>query len=217
MIENRIEKKFVFQPGDKSIDYLLIDGFFKKIFKPRLINTIYLDTLDFKNIWDNINGFSKRTKHRIRWYNNIEDDEVFFEEKNKKNQTTIKNKIRMGKFKSEDDLLLYLNSSKFTKDFGFKYRFNLKKILKVSYKRSYFSDPKNKVRITFDENIFVNRNVKKKQMGLFLDNNILEVKYNILDSNYCNSLLLNSKITNRNKKYSKYVQSFLNINESGLI
>ena len=43
------------------------------------------------------------------------------------------------------------------------------------------------------------------------------MKYDVKDSNYCNELILNSKLENRNKKYSKYVQSFVEMNDSGLI
>ena len=54
-------------------------------------------------------------------------------------------------------------------------------------------------------------------MGIWLENNVLELKYKLKDSNYCNELIKNSKLNQRNKKYSKYIQSFIDINESGLV
>ena len=68
-----------------------------------------------------------------------------------------------------------------------------------------------------DQNITVNKKYINNKFGICLDKNIIELKYNVADSNYCNKLILNSKLENRNKKYSKYVQSFVEMNESGLI
>ena len=217
MTESRIEKKFVFFEGDDSYKYFLISGMFKKIYFERIVNSIYIDNENFKNVWDNINGFSQRSKYRIRWYNNLKNSKVFFEEKKKLNQTTFKNKNEIGPFKNEEELMIFLNSDKFQKNFLSKYKYNLKNILKVSYKRSYFIDPKKKIRVTLDQNIAVNKKYINNKFGISLDKNIIELKYNVVDSNYCNELILNSKLENRNKKYSKYVQSFVEMNESGLI
>ena len=79
-MEQRIEKKFVFLPGDKrKIDLLKIEGFFKKIYFNRRVNSIYYDTIDLNCLWDNINGYSNRNKYRVRWYDKIQNSEVFFE------------------------------------------------------------------------------------------------------------------------------------------
>ena len=95
-MEQRIEKKFVFLPGDKKkIDLLIIEGFFKKLYKNRRVNSIYYDTNDLDCLWDNINGFSNRDKYRVRWYNEINNSEVFFEKKKKINQITQKTKINL--------------------------------------------------------------------------------------------------------------------------
>ena len=66
MTESRIEKKFVFLEGDDSYKYFLISGMFKKIYFERTVNSIYIDNENFRNVWDNINGFSQRSKYRIR-------------------------------------------------------------------------------------------------------------------------------------------------------
>ena len=83
MREMRLEKKFVYQNGDISYKSFLINGMFKKIYPNRKINSIYFDCENLKNVWDNINGFSKRIKIRLRWYNNLFNKEVFLEEKKK--------------------------------------------------------------------------------------------------------------------------------------
>ncbi len=82
-MEQRIEKKFPFLPGDKKkIDIFKIQGFFKKLYTNRRVNSIYYDTFDLNCLWDNINGLSNRDKYRVRWYNTINNSEVFFEKKN---------------------------------------------------------------------------------------------------------------------------------------
>ena len=81
-MEQRLEKKFVFLPGDnRKIEILKIEGFFKKIYYKRRVNSIYYDTIDLNCLWDNINGFSNRDKYRVRWYDDINNSEVFFEKK----------------------------------------------------------------------------------------------------------------------------------------
>ncbi len=217
MTESRIEKKFVFLDGDNSYRYFLISGMFKEIYIERIVNSIYLDNENFKNVWDNINGFSQRSKYRVRWYNDLKNSKVFLEEKNKLNQTTFKKKSEIGPFKNEKDLMIFLNSNEFQKKYLFKYKYNLKNVLKVSYKRSYFIDPKKKIRVTLDQNITVNKKYINNNFGISLDKNIIELKYDVTDSNYCNQLILNSRLDNRNKKYSKYVQSFVEMNDSGFI
>ena len=76
---------------------------------------------------------------------------------------------------------------------------------------------KKKIRVTLDQNITINKKYINDNFGISLDKNIIELKYDVKDSNYCNELILNSKLENRNKKYSKYVQSFVEMNDSGLI
>ena len=217
MNESRIEKKFVYSEGDDSYRYFLISGLFKKIYFERMVHSIYFDNENLKNVWDNINGFSQRSKYRIRWYNDLKNSKVFLEEKNKLNQTTFKKKSEIGPFKNEKDLMIFLNSNEFQKKYLFKYKYNLKNVLKVSYKRSYFIDPKKKIRVTLDQNITVNKKYINNNFGISLDKNIIKLKYDVTDSNYCNQLILNSRLDNRNKKYSKYVQSFVEMNDSGFI
>ena len=50
-----------------------------------------------------------------------------------------------------------------------------------------------------------------------LDETILELKYDLKNSNYVNKLIKFNNLKNRNKKFSKYVYSFICSNESGFI
>jgi hypothetical protein len=217
-MEQRIEKKFVFLPGDKrKIDQLKIEGFFKKIYFNRRVNSIYFDTIDLNCLWDNINGFSNRNKFRVRWYDNIQNSEVFFEKKTKINQTTQKIKISLGKFKNEDDLNSFLKSNDFVNAILKITSLNLVQVLNVSYNREYFIDTENKLRITFDQKITTHQNSEGKFYKNFADvsNNILEFKYANENSKYVRKKMYDLNFNVRNQKFSKYVQSFMILNEMG--
>tara|TARA_B110000037_G_C17039149_1_gene472913 strand:- start:341 stop:1000 length:660 start_codon:yes stop_codon:yes gene_type:complete len=218
-MEQRIEKKFVFLPGDqKKIDLLIIEGFFKKLYKNRRVNSIYYDTHDLDCLWDNINGFSNRDKYRVRWYDEINNSEVFFEKKRKINQTTQKSKISLGIFKNQVHLNKFLDSENFINKVFSVTTLNLKKTLNVSYNRDYYIDNKNKLRITLDKKILTHKNFDKKFNSNFItvDHNILEFKYLNEDSGYIRETIDSLKFNLRNQKFSKYVHSFLLLEEIGL-
>jgi hypothetical protein len=219
-MEQRLEKKFVFLPGDsRKIELLKIEGFFKKIFYKRRVNSIYYDTIDYGCLWDNINGFSNRDKYRVRWYDNVNNSEVFFERKKKINQTTQKTKISLGHFKDQKDLYKFLESKNFVNAIFKITALNLIKVLNVSYNRDYYIDNKNRLRITFDENIITHQNFDEKFFKNFveLNNNILEFKYLDEDSKYVREKIYDLNFNLRNQKFSKYVQSFMVLNEMGYI
>ena len=215
MSEIRIEKKFVYQEGDESYKYFLINSMIKKIYLKRRVNSIYFDTEDFKNVWDNINGFGDRLKIRLRWYDNLDHSDVFLEEKIKKNFTTIKKVVKLGNFENYLKLENFILKKLKTNNLFLKKKINLNKILYVSYDREYFIHQTKKLRFTLDKNIKVYLNYAKKPINM--DKNILEIKYDPQYSNFCNKFLIENKLKNRNQKFSKYVNSFIELNESGLI
>ena len=216
MESNRIEKKFVYIEGDDSYKFFLINGMFKKLYPDRKINSLYFDTDDLKNVWDNINCFSNREKIILIWYNELNNSEVYLEQKKKNNLTTIKNVVLLGKFRNTNDLFEQINKEKFfLKSFLLKRKINLKKTVWVSYKRKYFIDPLKKLRITLDNSIKVYHSEKLKK--IFIDKSVLEMKYKVNNSSYVNNLINQNFLQNRNQKYSKYVNSFIELNDSGLI
>lgn len=44
---------------------------FHNIYYPRYVNSLYLDTVDLRNYWDNLRGANNRMKIRIRWYGQL--------------------------------------------------------------------------------------------------------------------------------------------------
>tara|TARA_B100000780_G_scaffold135638_1_gene95011 strand:+ start:554 stop:1213 length:660 start_codon:yes stop_codon:yes gene_type:complete len=217
-MEQRIEKKFVFLPGDKKkIDLLKIEGFFKKIYFNRRVNSIYYDTIDLNCLWDNINGYSNRNKYRVRWYDKIQNSEVFFEKKTKINQTTQKIRVSLGKFKDNESLNNFLKTNEFINKIFDITTLNLVRVLNVSYDRDYYICTENKLRITFDQKITTHQNSDGKFFKNFVDlnNNILEFKYLNENSEYVRNKMYNLNFNVRNQKFSKYVQSFMVLNEMG--
>ena len=113
----------------------------KSLFKPRVISSIYLDTVDMNMFHDSEEGVLPRKKVRIRWYN---EDKKF----------TLENKTSSieGRFKvtSKLDSSILDNELKIKSRMDSQYGL-IQPILKVSYERSYFM--LNNMRITFDKNI----------------------------------------------------------------
>ena len=215
MSEIRIEKKFVYQEGDDSYKFFLLNGNFRRIFSPRKINSLYFDTESLKNVWDNINGFGDRTKIRLRWYNNLNNSDVFFEEKIKKNFTTIKKVSKIGNFKNIQSLNKFIiEKLDYIKPI-IKKKNNLSKTVSVTYDRDYFIESSKKLRVTVDNNIKVF--LKDSYKPLKIDKHILEIKYDPKYSNFINKFLIDNKMMNRNQKFSKYVNSVLDLNDCGLI
>ena len=138
--------------------------------------------------------------------------------KKKINQITQKTKIKLGKFENLDHLNNFLQSKDFEKKILQITTLNLKKTLSVSYNRDYYIDTKKKLRITLDEKIKTCKNTDKKFINSFvgLDHNILEFKYSNKDSGEVREKIKKLNFNFRNQKFSKYVQSFLLLEEMGL-
>ena len=153
----------------------------------------------------------------MRWYDNINNSEVFFEKKTKINQTTQKIKLSLGKFKDQKDLIDFLKTNEFINKIFEITTLNLVQVLNVSYNRDYYIDTENKLRITFDEKIATHQNSNGKFFKNFVDlnNNVLEFKYADENSEYVRNKMFNLNFNVRNKKFSKYVQSFMTLNEMG--
>ena len=212
----RLEKKFVYSQGDTYHKFFLISGMFKKIFPKRIVNSIYFDTEKYKDVWDNINGFGNRCKTRLRWYNSLNNSQVNIEEKRKIGFVTNKKVEAIGKFENFEHLDTYINSKDFLNHkFLLKKKINLKKILFIQYQRNYYQLSNRKLRVTVDEKLKIF--YKYPDRFIDLDKIILELKYDSKDSYYVNSLIKSNNLNSRNKKFSKYVNSFIEMNDSALV
>ena len=215
-MENRLEKKFVYEQGDFSFQLFLISGMFKKIYPNRVVNSIYLDSHAHKDVWDNINGFGNRKKIRIRWYNNLLDTKAFLEVKKKIGFITQKQVAELAKFKNYQNLDLFIKQEKYMKnELIIEKKINLKKILFIQYQRNYFELPNKKLRITIDTNLKIFQDYPLRYINI--DKTIVELKYKVENSTYVNDFIKNNYLNNRNQKFSKYVNSFLEMHENAYI
>jgi len=212
----RLEKKFVYNEGDTYHNFFLISGMFKNVFPKRVVNSIYFDTEKYKDVWDNINGFGNRRKLRLRWYDELKNSQVNFEEKKKIGFVTQKHVESIGTYENFEKLSNFIKSKSFLKNkFILRKKVNLKTILFIQYHRNYFQLPNNKLRVTVDEKLRIFYKYPDKFIDL--DKIIVELKYDVKDSNFVNSFIKSNNLNTRNQKFSKYVSSFIEMNECGLI
>ena len=215
MNDFRIEKKFVFGKFYESniIKILLTNGF-TETFSSRKINSIYLDTQNFDFAKDNINGVSKRKKIRFRWYNNNL-NEIFLEEKNKQNFQVNKIVSKIPFLVDKDyivrDLKRYLDKNK-NKVSNYNYKF----VLKTNYTRSYWVSADKQLRATVDTNIKTS-SINSLYNLFDLNETILEFKFHPDKEEHFRNLYSSQNFIFRTKKFSKYIQSFNILDDSGLI
>lgn len=216
MTDSRLEKKFVYFNGDQSFKLFLSLGMFKEPYPARIVNSIYFDTPNLRDVWDNINGYGLRKKIRIRWYNDLNNSNVYLEEKKKINFLTQKKTELLGKFSNYEEFKKY-----FQKDLSNKInifinkKLNLKSTLFVQYRRNYFELNNKKLRVTLDQNLKIFLQYPNKFINL--DKTILELKYKKKDAEFVRKFVNETKLNNRNQKFSKYVNSFIELNNCGFI
>ncbi len=215
MNEKRIEKKFVF--GKHKQDFIkkfLISNGFVKHFPNRKITSIYLDTIDYDFAKDNINGVSERKKIRFRWYNDDE-TKINLEEKNKKNFMVWKNIKKIEIINDKKQLISKLKEYFYSTYLKNMNRFNYKFILKTDYKRSYWISMNKKFRVTIDVD-FNTSSLRNFLKPIYLPDTILEFKFSPeYESDFRRSFNLQS-YGFRNQKYSKYIRSFIALEDTGL-
>lgn len=215
MNQNRIEKKFVF--GKYKVDFLekiLISKGFIKSFSSRNVSSIYLDTFNFDFVKDNINGVSQRKKIRFRWYND-DFSKIYLEEKNKQNFLVKKNISKAINLKKDQNLVQNLQKYFLSLDQIYN-NFNFRFVLKTNYLRSYWINNEKNIRATIDTNLSTSP-INDLNRKLDLNETILEFKFSPSNEGLFRNLFSQNNFNLRSKKYSKYLQSFSILDDSGLI
>ena len=165
----------------------------KALFKPRVISSIYLDTVDMNMFHDSEEGVLPRKKVRIRWY---DEDKKF----------TLENKTSSieGRFKvtSKFDSSLLDNELKMKSRIDSQYGL-IQPILKVSYERSYFM--LNNMRITFDKNITYQYLRTENNRKYFEPERVVEIKIPIS----CSDGFVEKHIPYPTARFSKYSRGLL--------
>ena len=213
----RYERKFIVPVTIKhNIIYLISNnpGHFSEIYKERQINNIYLDTLNFNYLKDNINGNTIRKKVRIRWYGNLYGNvQPILEIKIKSGLVGTKKSFKLPTININQDINIQdfrnilrlaelpqnILSEVILLDFT----------LLNSYSRKYFLSSCNQIRLTYDSNLYYYNLRNYNNINLYSikdESNIIELKYNQKEDNIV------SEITNsfpfRLSRNSKYINGF---------
>ena len=159
-VENfRYEKKFVTSELFLyEVEHLIKHNplVFSEMYNKRTVNNIYLDSIDYKNYREHIEGTSQRLKVRIRWYgetfgfikNPVLELKIKNNELNKKLHFSL-DPFVLDKSFSLDLLQKVFLNSKLPKWLIEKLRLFFPTLLN-SYKRKYFVSADKKHRITLD-------------------------------------------------------------------
>ncbi|HNQ67690.1 MAG TPA: VTC domain-containing protein [Bacteroidales bacterium] len=226
-LENyRYERKF--RPESLSVRQIenIVLGsaaFFRKIYHPRYVNNIYLDSPELDCLYDNLIGKSDRKKYRIRWYGNIKGlvSSAIFEVK-------IKTAYRGTK------LSFFLPDFEITENFTTAECFKILKNANIpleilddiagmemkllnSYKRTYFRDVTGNYRLTIDDdikyfNLKDNFNLFKKCVSD--RENVVEIKYDEEYNEYAPNII--NTLPFRMTRNSKYIEGMVKFYEVSL-
>ena len=216
MNESRIEKKFIF-PNQASdlVKKILLGNNFKRLYPDRYITSIYIDNLNFDSAKDNINGINERKKLRVRWYDN-DFNKIYFEQKNKNNFFVWKSIKELNLDIDKKNLLNKIYELLSVNNKYIDTNYNYKMVLKINYKRSYFISDQGEFRATIDTEINTSPVLDFNKV-IRLPETILEFKFSKNSESYFRDFFSLRGLNIRSKKYSKYIQSFIALEESGFI
>ena len=128
---------------------------------------------------------------------------------------TVKNVKSLGIFRDTFELRKFIRENLSHEKLISNKQLNLNEILTVSYNREYYQDFSKKLRVTIDKNIKIFKDIDLKPIEI--EKHIIEIKYHPKHLKFCNDFVLKNNLNNRNQKYSKYVNSFIELNDSGLL
>ena len=174
----RKELKYLIKQGDLELLYLnLLDNGFDVLYPSRTICSIYYDTESFLLFNHSENGYSRRSKVRIRHYNNNVED-AFLEFKHKHDEAGTKTRHSIFQYDNQ----LNISSNKFNNfKIPIKINADLFPTIGVRYFRYYLLSKCGDVRITIDKNLEFGKIIRKSKnfelnFNLNCSEQILELK-----------------------------------------
>lgn len=158
------EKILVSENNDFLVKNYLKSNLAKKLYKPRIIQSLYFDNNSFEMHQHSEEGIVPRKKIRIRSYPNY-DNKYFLEVK----ISSVEGRFKKSNEVSNGQFLKFFKNGIFDKLYG-----HCKPIIYVKYLREYFLIKD--TRITYDKNIEY-LNLKKRLIGKE-NSSVLELKPN---------------------------------------
>ena len=126
-------------------------------FDPRIVNSLYMDDIDFSSVKDNLSGISNRKKFRLRWYGLIpETFNPVFEIKGRNNRVGFKETYPISSLHGTihkmniNQIIRKCSNDLLSKNYFFDTP--IIPALQVKYLRSYFQDNEG-IRLTLDKDI----------------------------------------------------------------
>jgi len=214
----RYENKFVFPThlyGDIQAGLLSSRFFFSEIYHERRINNIYLDSVNYKNLFDNLHGLQNREKHRIRWYGEGSNaNQPFLEYKIKQGELGFKEYYGLPDFSFDTSFSYekYLNTVK--QDVQIKMPMDRMMVRDIlievptlynTYLRRYFLSADERFRVTIDRSLqykAINRWFNDLA-GFSEDKMVVELKYENNDIRAAGAIM--QELGLRLSRNSKYV------------
>jgi len=168
---------------------------FTKPYEDRNIESLYFDDRHFSFYNDSIEGVAKRVKVRLRGYSNTKESNLEYKFKN---NDLVWKKIFQSYNKPLDSV---------SKTYNINHRYKLHPIFTIGYKRKYFQNKNNSIRVTIDSNLqtkkFSNSESSRWKKMNSPNINIIEIKCStedlenakIIESNFNLNRIRNSKYT----------------------
>lgn len=186
---------------------------FYRIYKPRFINNIYLDTPHFLNYRNSLDGIANRIKARIRWYGDLFASVCSprLEIKGKEDSVSYKSVYPLNDFefshKTDAEFMLNLfEVSAIPSDIS-NYLSYTRPVFVNRYRRKYWLSGDERYRLTLDHNIwfcgftfFGLRELKRISEDTSV---ILEIKYSLKDDEHFADVA--NKFPFRQTKSSKFM------------
>lgn len=222
----RYERKF--RPESLSarqIENIVLGSaaFFRRIYHPRYVNNIYIDTPELDCFYDNLMGKSERKKYRLRWYGDIMGyiTGAVFEIKEKSAYRGTKQSFFLPDFELNQNFTTgafyrILKSAEIPLEILDEIAGMELKLLN-SYKRTYYKDITGNFRLTIDNDIrYFNINDNFNSFTEFVESNfnIVEIKYDEEHNDYASNVI--NSLPFRMTRNSKYIEGIINFYEVSL-
>jgi hypothetical protein len=191
---------------------------FSKTYSQRRINSLYFDSIDLNSLEESIEGFTFRTKLRLRWYGIQKSQNAATLEIKRKNgifswKNLYSNQFTVNPMAKRWDSFIWANS--ICCPHALRRTQSLRKVSIISYDRKYYQSFNRKVRITIDDNLISFDQRRRIHPNLMfgrqhLNQIVVEVKVDASDAEILPVVF--NQLPFSPKRFSKYCESLIHPN-----